>query len=268
MGRTLDRRGLSPIRLVACDLDGTLLGDEDAARRFRRAWESIAPDEKPHLVFNSGRLVEDMEVQLLASALPRPQFIIGGVGTMLKDVRRDDLIPEFSVAMKRGFDRHRIEEILGKDAGPVKQPEDFQQGLKSSWYLRDADEARIAAIEEKLKRAGQNIRLVYSSDRDLDVLPMPAGKGNALAWLANFLKVENREIVVAGDTGNDLAMFELEDVRGIAVANALPELKAVAADNDTIYQAAAPMADGVIEGLNYWGLFSGVQAPTNNVSFQ
>ncbi|MGG2476586.1 HAD family hydrolase, partial [Rhizobium sp. BR5] len=69
---------------------------------------------------------------------------------------------------------------------------------------------------------------VYSSDRDLDILPKAADKGAALAWLCGQLRIGLDESVVAGDTGNDRAMFELNGIRGVIVGNALPELVSLA----------------------------------------
>ena len=53
-------------------------------------------------------------------------------------------------------------------------------------------------------------------------------------------------VVVSGDTGNDLAMFQI-GCRGIVVGNAHAELRQL--DSEHIYQAEAGHAFGVLEGL-------------------
>lgn len=73
------------------DLDGTVVGDNDATRRFRDFWQSLPDDRRPVLVFNSGRLVDDQLALLEEVPLPRPDYIIGGVGTMLHAKERSDL---------------------------------------------------------------------------------------------------------------------------------------------------------------------------------
>jgi len=97
------------------------------------------------------------------------------------------------------------------------------------------------------------IAVVYSSSRDLDILPEYANKGNALLWLAETLKVEASRILVAGDTGNDISMFQLDDVFGIVVENAQPELLA-ATVHKNYFKAAKPFADGVLQGLLHFGV--------------
>jgi hydroxymethylpyrimidine pyrophosphatase-like HAD family hydrolase len=95
--------------------------------------------------------------------------------------------------------------------------------------------------------------VVYSSSRDLDVLPADANKGNALRWLAARLEIDTKDIVVAGDSGNDTSMFFVPQVNGIVVGNGRSELlEAVAGQN--VYHARAHSADGVVEGLRHFGL--------------
>jgi sucrose-6F-phosphate phosphohydrolase len=132
------------------------------------------------------------------------------------------------------------------------QDDAFQHAHKLSWHLHGAGDDRIAELEESLTEAGIEARLVYSSDRDLDVLPRTANKGAALAWLCRELAIDLAEVAVAGDTGNDRDMFTLPSVRGIVVGNALDELRRLAVDGPRHYQAQRACADGVIEGLEHF----------------
>ena len=62
------------------------------------------------------------------------------------------------------------------------------------------------------------------------------------------------EMLVAGDTGNDRSMFDLPDVRGIVVGNALPELRAIGEGNPRVFNARRTHAAGVLEGLVHWSV--------------
>jgi len=68
----------SRIQLFSTDLDGTLIGNPEATQRFMAAWSSLAMKDRPLLVFNSGRLVDDMQALVQAGQLPAPDFFIGG----------------------------------------------------------------------------------------------------------------------------------------------------------------------------------------------
>ena len=128
-----------------------------------------------------------------------------------------------------GFDRALIAAALPTLPDVMSsQPDAYQHAQKSSWYLHDADTATLTSIEERLAAAGIEARLVYSSNRDLDILPAGVDKGAALSWLCRQLGLSHDDVVVAGDTNNDRSMFDLPGVRGIVVGNALPELQAIA----------------------------------------
>lgn len=237
------------MRLFSTDLDGTVVGNPEATRRFARFWHSLPDDIRPVLVYNSGRLVDDQLALIDETGLPEPDFIIGGVGTMLHHKTNTSLSDNFSSAIADGFDSHSVERVMSGIDGIKRQPDEYQHALKSSWYLHDSTQDALTAIQQRLEHAGLQAQIVYSSSRDLDVLPRNANKGYAALWLAKSLGIAPSDIIVAGDTGNDRAMFEIPGVRGIIVANALEELRQLGNTNDRLMIAKLPMADGVIEGL-------------------
>ncbi len=62
------------IRLFSSDLDGTLLGNPESARRFKTAWDLLPRRDRPLLVYNTGRLVEDVRSLVDRGELPAPGF--------------------------------------------------------------------------------------------------------------------------------------------------------------------------------------------------
>lgn len=256
MGGAMDGRGLRRVRLLCSDIDGTLAGDRTAETRFCEAWQSLQPENRPLLVVNSGRLIEDQRAFIASTALPPPDVYIGGVGTMLHNESEPSHAQLYTRSIGAGFDRDLIAAALADISNVVVQPDAYQHALKSSWYLHDADTATLTSIEERLEAAGIAARLVYSSNRDLDILPAGVDKGAALSWLCRQLGLSHDDVVVAGDTNNDRSMFDLPGVRGIVVGNALPELRAIADNRPDIYRANGSTADGVVEGLMHWGIFS------------
>jgi hydroxymethylpyrimidine pyrophosphatase-like HAD family hydrolase len=102
----------------------------------------------------------------------------------------------------------------------------------------------------------EHYRLVWSSTTDLDIIPAKAGKGNAIRYLLDYLELDPKRLVVAGDSGNDLSMFEACP-RGIVVANAQPELMRLREEAaDTLFFATAECAGGVTEGLRHFGVLT------------
>ncbi|MBI2927485.1 MAG: HAD-IIB family hydrolase [Verrucomicrobia bacterium] len=251
---------MTPIRLFCSDLDGTLLGNPEATRRFKSAWEGLAKSSRPMLSYASGRLVQDVIDLLATQVLPWPDYLIGGVGTQIYDGRRKRPLSAFNEQFRAGWDLKRIEAIIGRFPGVTRQPPQFLHPYKSSWYLHRAAPEAIAALERQLAEAGLQVCVVYSSARDLDVLPGNTNKGGALKWLCEHLKVPLENVLVAGDTGNDSSLFLLPGVRGIVVENAQPELIEAVVKLPT-FNATQVMADGALEGLQHFGVIPAAPHP-------
>lgn len=243
------------VKLFSSDLDNTVFGDPGAMVRFRAFWQDLPAAERPILCYNSGRLLDD-QIELLADGpLPQAQFLIGGVGTEIYDVEAESRLDEYEERFFDGWDLSAIQAIVAGRWNAEPQPDRYQTPFKSSWYLMNAAPESIDELRATLAEQDLRVTVIYSSDRDLDVLPAGADKGSALAWLCERLRIDPSRVVVAGDTGNDSRMFRAIPVRGIVVGNARAEL--IEATRDlSVYRATAHQADGVIEGLKHFRIGS------------
>lgn len=248
------------VSLLVCDLDGTLLGDDAALDEFA-AW--FARDKRRwRLAYSSGRFVASVFHSIEASNLPEPDAVMGGVGTEIFDVAADCRVAAWPPA-PAAWDPRVIRAICQSHPALTPQPHEFVSRHKISFYGIALSVEFLNRLTRQLAAAGQDVAVVYSSDRDLDVVPRGVDKGAAARFLARSWGIAARCVVVAGDSGNDATMFQ-QGFRGIVVGNALPELRALAGPH--VYHAAAPFAAGVLEGLAYWGAIDAADRPTGDPS--
>ncbi|HUM68155.1 MAG TPA: HAD-IIB family hydrolase, partial [Chloroflexota bacterium] len=243
-----------PIRFFSSDLDGTLLGDATATRQFKKIWEQLEETTRPTLCYNTGRLLLDVQQIIQQNILPQPDYIISGVGTSVYDCHAQAVLKEFAEILEEGWQRELVAQCIAQlPFSIIPQPAHYQNAYKSSWYFDDAAPEQIETIQNTLESAGLEAHIVYSNGRHLDILPKWANKGNALRWLLQQLSIPTGQLLVAGDSGNDSAMFSLKGVRGIIPGNAQPELLELVHGRD-LYIAPPHQvcAHAVLAGLQHY----------------
>ena len=242
------------IKFLAFDIDDTLLPSHHRTDEFFKFWNRIEFESKPLLCYNTGRLKEDTLRLISKRLVPRPDYLICGVGTLIYDVEKQQLIKKFSQILEEGWNLEKISELISSsDFDIKKQPAHFQNQYKSSWFFDDATDEEINKIRKLMRQNGLDVNVVYSSSRHLDVLPKYANKGNSLEWLLEHLDIRHEETVVAGNSGNDLAMYQLDDIKGIVVGNAQPELLEDT-KNLNVYYSNKLYHDAILEGLIHFGI--------------
>jgi len=233
--------------LLVSDLDGTLIGDDDALRRFTTWFE--AHRDRMLLAYASGQFYASVVASLRQWSLPEPDVVIGGVGSEICRHPSNGRIWPAEHEKLDNWDARRVQELLSDVANLRLQPDEFQSAYKVSYYLEEARPRDIEEIDRTLRNASLHADIIYSSNRDLDVLPDGVTKGSAVDRLVQWTGLDRRNVIVAGDNGNDLSMFE-RGYRGIVVANADPVLRSLR--GDTVYHARGRYAAGVQEGLEHW----------------
>lgn len=253
----MDRKSTSlqhDIKLLSFDVDNTLIEFHTLKSNFSTIWNTYKPNSGVLLTYNTGRLIDDILNLIKKGVLPEPHYIIAGVGTLIYDYKKDCIVKEFNDVLDDGWDLEAVEELISNINYPIsEQPTKFQHAYKRSYYLHDAGPELIDRIEDIFSSAKMHVNVVYSGEKFLDILPKWANKGNALQWLLNKLDLKSNRTLVAGDSGNDCAMFDMEDVKGIVVANAHEELYKYTKHRQ-VYHSESDYSKGVIEGLVYYGI--------------
>ncbi|MFJ3720416.1 HAD family hydrolase [Streptomyces sp. NPDC090057] len=239
--------------LIATDLDGTLLrGDDTVSERSLAALERVARAGARHLVV-TGRPAP--RVRPLLAALGCTGLAVCGQGAQVYDAGTGRLL--WSVRL----DRELAETALGKIEAEVGQvfaavDQDGVDGLTliEPGYLMPhptlpavrvdrRDDLWREPISKVLLRhhalsddelaataraaVGSLATVTMSGPGTVELQPCGVTKATGLALAAGRLGVPAERALAFGDMPNDIPMFAWAG-RGVAMANAHPELKAVA----------------------------------------
>eukprot|EP01065_Artemidia_motanka_P034426 TRINITY_DN4184_c0_g2_i1.p1 TRINITY_DN4184_c0_g2~~TRINITY_DN4184_c0_g2_i1.p1 ORF type:complete len:307 (+),score=50.19 TRINITY_DN4184_c0_g2_i1:64-921(+) len=257
-------------RLVLCtDLDGTFLGDPGRERLYSaiRAHRSNVM-----LVYATGRSLPDVRKRLgwdhpeghSGPAVPVPDYLICDVGTTVyhgsPPYRPVESVQRW-ISDSWGEAGRRVRALLDGVAGLELQGGGAGWETVESCAAERADLCRVsyyyspacplASVRETVVGAG--LQFIASHGKFLDVLPGGVGKGTTLLRLLRHRGVEAELSVVAGDTCNDLSLFQVctaAGPRGVVVGNAEQALRdALGEGAPGIHFAAESGAAGVWEGL-------------------
>ncbi len=225
--------------LLATDLDGTFLGGkmEDRLRLYRL----IKANRDIQLVFVTGRGLESVLPLLSDPLIPVPDFIIADVGATVVNGHTLEAIEPLQSEIEEKWPktyaiRSELEEIPQLSYQHVPQ-----QRRSSFYYESDVDRERVQQVADKY-----DCDIITSADRYLDLLPKGVNKGTTLRTLIEFLNIPADQVMVAGDTLNDLALFQI-GFNGVAVGKSESSLLDAINELDTAYRAEAAGAGGILE---------------------
>ncbi len=225
--------------LLATDLDGTFLGGkmEDRLRLYRL----IKANRDIQLVFVTGRGLESVLPLLSDALIPVPDFIIADVGATVVNGHTLEAIEPLQSEIEEKWPktyaiRSELEEIPQLSYQHVPQ-----QRRSSFYYESDVDRERVQQVADKY-----DCDIITSADRYLDLLPKGVNKGTTLRTLIEFLNIPADQVMVAGDTLNDLALFQI-GFNGVAVGKSESSLLDAINELDTAYRAEAAGAGGILE---------------------
>ncbi|MEO1205450.1 MAG: HAD-IIB family hydrolase [Pseudomonadota bacterium] len=251
--------------ILATDLDGTFLGGSQDQRAALYDWIESARSDVG-LIFVSGRDLPFIEYLCRETGVPWPDYVIGDVGTTIAQVhpendddgRRVAPIPQLETEISKLWN-NRADEIkaaLDGASGLTLQPTPFRYRVSYDLDPGTYDDAAGHRIRE------MGFDVLISDNRFFDVLPPGISKGPSLKRLIEFLEVEDEKVLVAGDTMNDLSLFET-GLRGVAVGNSEAGLLAKVTDKSHVYVASSHGAGGIAEAVHHHEMSPKKRPPLN-----
>ncbi|WP_225832820.1 Cof-type HAD-IIB family hydrolase [Streptomyces sp. NK08204] len=244
--------GRFPYQLIATDLDGTLLrSDESVAQRTREALAAATEAGAAHIVV-TGRsapwtrhILDDLGYAGLAVCGQGAQVYDAGTHRLLTSVTLDrqlagvalakieaEVGPLYLAAGRDGLDGDMLvgpgyTVTVDLPAIPFTDASDLWTAPLNKIFIQhptlDDDELAEAARNA----AGGFVTVALAGAGIVELLPLGLSKATGLSLAARRLGLKAADTIAFGDMPNDIPMFAWAS-RGVAMANAHEELKAVA----------------------------------------
>ena len=236
--------GQSAKMVLATDLDGTFLGGDPAHRALLYDWLRARDDVQ--LIFVTGRDPDFIATLCASGEVPAPDFVIGDVGTTIARFHQGRVQPladlEAPIAAAwRGL-TDEVQARLAPINGLWLQKSPFRHRLSYEYDSR-FDRADLTVLDELA------VDLIVSHGCFVDVLPRGVSKGPSLTRLIAHLGLDADRVLVAGDTLNDLSMFET-GLHGARVGGSEPDLLAAPAHLPRAHRCRHIGAVGIIEAIH------------------
>ncbi|MFJ8335196.1 HAD family hydrolase [Streptomyces sp. NPDC094437] len=262
-----------PYRLIATDLDGTLLRcDDTVSDRTRDALAAAVGSGAAHIVV-TGRAVpwtrhvlDDLGYQGLAVCGQGAQVYDAGAHRLLTSVTLDrqlagvalakieaEVGPLHLAASRDGLDG---EVLVGPGYAlvgnlptvPLAEAGDLWSAPLNKIYIQHPTLSDDELAEVSRQAAGGFVNVAMAGAGIVELLPLGLSKATGLSLAARRLGLKAADTIAFGDMPNDIPMFAWA-TRGVAMANAHPELRAVAdevtASNDE--DGIAVVLEGLLE---------------------
>ncbi|WP_295634436.1 HAD family hydrolase [uncultured Intestinimonas sp.] len=242
-------------RLLVCDMDHTLL--DESSRLSRENLEAIRAHVARGGLFTVATGRAPAAIRVFPELLPCINLpVVTGNGGQLVDLAGGDKVlrswvlppevrplmaevlerfPELGAVAYYGLDGFcsfrvtpLVEGLIEKERRPALPCTTQHSPWPWNKTLMTGEHDALLEVRQWLDPRLPGLgRTVFSEDTYLEILPLGVSKGAALSVLLEWEGIHPEEVVAIGDAPNDRELLELAGT-GVAVANAAPELKAVA----------------------------------------
>lgn len=259
---------MSTYKMIALDMDGTLLSSEKhILPETRKAIEQALQAGK-FVVIASGRAVS--EVEIYKEELGKIRYAVCTSGGVIYDRQEQKILysHEIEDKWKREILRAAVEADAmvyciseGKviaEREKLKRMDEYHMGIYSGMaeqiYVKVDDiwetcveqniplekinlYSKTDEIREKLyqKLKDLPVTIAFAEGKSLEINPAGITKAHGLEKLGEHLSVKAEEIIAVGDADNDKEMLGFAGL-SVAMGNAIPEIKqicdVIVADND------------------------------------
>lgn len=231
-------------KLVACDLDGTLLNDNSSVSKenlkaiekinkskiifalvtgrtlFEIPQELLECDDIRYIIYSDGAVAYDKRLKkeifckyISTGTALKIYHLLKKYDAMIEIYESTHPVTEATNLNSKSYDYFNID----RDYRPVIDKtrigvEDLEEYIKENRrieifniffkHLEERDECA------KILKGDFDICVTTSMDNNIEITAQAVSKGKALERLCNHLRIDGRNVIAAGDSLNDLSMFD------------------------------------------------------------
>ena len=240
------------IKLVALDMDGTLLNNKGQISEANRQAIKAAQEKGIYVVLSTGRSLTTCREH--ADALELTSYLVTVNGSEIWDEKRElverNLVQAELIEWMWGLTKqHKTKfwAISTERNWHDEIPENIHNMEWLKFGFNIDDDATRELILKELEEKGE-FELSNSTLKNIEVNPHGINKAKGLGIVCSRLGIEMKHVMAVGDSRNDLMMIK-EAGLGVAMGNAQDVVKA-AAD----WVTASNEDDGVAKAIHKWVL--------------
>jgi len=222
----------SNYKLIALDLDGTLLTDDKRISEESKLWIHKAVESGVTVIFSTGRGIQTTKALWDELGLKSPMVLLNGaeIWEAPGQIKERTLLPQdtvrrlYEVAVSRGewFWGYSIESLT---SGENWTSELFQQHwMKFGIGSRNAQV--LADIQGELDGWG-TLEITRSAPINLEIAVKGISKESGVRTVCDLLGIEMSQVMAIGDSDNDLRLLKAAGL-GVAMANGEEHVKSAA----------------------------------------
>lgn len=246
------------IKLIAIDMDGTLLNSKNELTSNTKQVLKQAKEKGVEIVLATGRVLKS--ALYYSDHLDLESYVVACNGGIILDKK-------FNVLSNQSIEKEKISEIMkiGKELSVyfhfynedtfftnkyVKEVDEYYsskdgkftgQDVAVQLYKEDTeilsrddlniykflfidnDNEKLKILRQKLSRI-EGVSISSSWDNNIEVMNEGVSKGTAISLLCSELGIDKNNVMAIGDNENDLSMIKFAGI-GVAMGNGNPMLK-------------------------------------------
>ncbi|MCB1801188.1 MAG: HAD-IIB family hydrolase [Gammaproteobacteria bacterium] len=248
-------------RAIFTDLDLNLVGNPSALKRFA---DTILENRRC-VTFGiaTGRRIDSALALMKKYGIPSPDVLITSLGSRIHYGRNLTEDHVWANHIDHDWNPKQIRRLLDDLPGLKLQPKKEQGPGKISYYYDPQKAPGIDEIITLIRKHELTANVFSAFGQFLDVLPSRASKGQALRYVAQLLEIPLEHILAVGGSGADEDMMRGNTLAAV-VANRHHEELSQLIDQDRIYFASQPHAQGILEAIDHYDFFGSCEVPPAN----